>query len=240
MYHHFVRQNRTAISRVHKQWLALCLILVSGCTPCQATADEKGLVTHQPRWADFKQQQPSRDVRYMADWVVHSGDNSHMPFVIIDKTDARAFVFDLNGQMLGTAPVLLGMARGDTSVPGIGDRKLSLIRPYERTTPAGRFLSSLGRNIQGEEIIWVDYESGVSLHPVITGNSGEKRLQRLATLSPLDNRISFGCINVPATFFATVVRQAFAETNGIVYVLPETRSVLEFFNAYDVKEHNQQ
>ena len=111
-----------------------------------------------------------------------------------------------------------------TAVPGIGDRKLSNVRPEEKTTPAGRFVAALGDNIRGEDVLWVDYNGAVSMHRVITTNPKERRLQRLATPTPLDNRISYGCINVPAKFFENVVRPAFTGTSGIVYVLPETRS----------------
>jgi len=55
--------------------------------------------------------------------------------------------------------------------------------------------------------------------------------------TPLDKRISYGCINVPAKFFDNVVRPAFTGTNGIVYVLPETRLAREVFASYDVEEH---
>ena len=82
----------------------------------------------------------------------------------------------------------------------------------------------------------MDYDGGVAMHPVITTNPKERRLQRLATPTPLDNRISYGCINVPAKFFGNVVRPAFTGTNGIVYVLPETRLAREVFASYDVEE----
>lgn len=42
----------------------------------------------------------------MAHWVVDSGDNLNKPFVIIDKRDARVFVFDANGMLRGD-PALL-------------------------------------------------------------------------------------------------------------------------------------
>jgi hypothetical protein len=83
----------------------------------------------------------------------------------------------------------------------------------------------------------VDYDGAVSMHPVVTSKPEERRLQRLGTPTPLDNRISYGCINVPAKFFDNVVRPAFAGTYGIVYVLPETRSAREVFKSYDVVEH---
>lgn len=192
--------------------------------------------TYEPKRANFAQAQPSREARHVADWAVDSGDNGGMPFVIVDKADARVFVFDAGGQLRGASSALLGLARGDDSVPGIGQRKLSSILPEERTTPAGRFVAALDHNLQGKEMLWVDYETAISLHPVVTSNARERRAERLVTPSPLDNRISYGCINVPADFYASVVSPAFTGTDGIVYVLPETRSAHAVFGAYDVEE----
>jgi len=195
------------------------------------------MVTPQGKRASFESENKSRDVQQVADWVVDSGDNLGLPFVIVDKTDAKVFVFHADGRLRGAAPALLGLAKGDYSIPGIGDRKLSAIRPEERTTPAGRFVASRGRNFNGKDVLWVDYANAVSLHRVVTTNPVERRLQRLATPTPLDNRISFGCINVPARFFDDVVTPAFTGTRGIVYVLPETRSKREIFARYYDVEH---
>jgi len=107
------------------------------------------------------------------------------------------------------------------------------VRPEDRTTPAGRFVAALGRNFRGEDVVWVDYDTAVSLHRVITTNPKERRLHRLATATPKDNRISYGCINVPVAFFETIVSPAFAGTEGIVYVLPEVLSAREVFDSYD-------
>ena len=184
--------------------------------------------------ANFEQEVVSQPSREMADWIVDSGDNHLKPFVIVDKKQAKVFVFDATGHLLGSAPVLLGLAIGDDSVPGIGQRKLSSIRPEERTTPAGRFVASLDRNVRGEEILWVDYEAAISMHRVITSNPKERRLQRLASPSTSDRRISYGCINVPVQFYNMVLSPAFAGTDGIVYVLPETRSARDVFGSYVV------
>lgn len=185
--------------------------------------------------ADFVSAQPSAQARYMADWVVDAGDNQRLPFALVDKVAAQVFVFDAGGRLLGAAPVLLGLAVGDEAVPGIGQRKLSSIRPDERTTPAGRFVAALDRNLHGTEVLWVDYEGAISMHPVVTGTVQEQRAQRLASATPLDNRISYGCINVPVAFFKNVVHPAFTGTHGIVYVLPEVRSPQQVFAAaYDV------
>ncbi len=199
-------------------------------TATASTTESEPEVAYRPKRANFERENVSQDARHIADWVVDSGDNHGMPFVIVDKTDAKVFVFHANGRLRAAAPALLGLAVGDDSVPGIGKRKLSTIRPEERTTPAGRFVAALGHDLHRKEILWVDYDAGIALHPVITTNPKERRPQRLATPTPLDNRISYGCINVPADFFKSVVSPAFTGTNGIVYVLPETRSMQKVFD----------
>ena len=124
-----------------------------------------------PNGRTSKGENKSRDTRLMADWVVDSGDNGNMPFVIVDKIDAKVFVFDADGRLRGAAPCLLGLARGDDSVPDIGNRKLSSIRPEERTTPAGRFVASLGYNFNKKDVLWVDYDGALSMHRIITTNA---------------------------------------------------------------------
>jgi hypothetical protein len=204
-----------------------------------AAQKSERLAPYLAKHADFEHESASRDARQMADWIIDSGDNHNMPFIIVDKINARVFVFIADGRLSSAAPALLGLASGDDAVPGIGTRLLANILPGERTTPAGRFVAALGHNLQGHEILWVDYDNAISLHPVITTNPAEHRAQRLATATPLDNRISYGCINVPAKFFEKVVHPAFTGTNGIVYVLPETRSTQQTFTSYDVDERIQ-
>lgn len=43
--------------------------------------------------------------------------------------------------------------------------------------------------------------------------------------------------HVPANFFESIVRPAFTGTNGIVCMLPETRSVREVFASYYAEEY---
>jgi len=169
------------------------------------------------------------DVVYVATWVADSGDNAGMPYVIIDKVGARVYLWDGTGHLQGSAPALVGMVAGDGSVPGIGNQKLSAIRPEERTTPAGRFVASMGRDMHGADLLWIDYAAGLALHRVVKGTPAERRAQRLASETAADNRISFGCINVPARFFDTIVAPAFADSSGVVYILPETRPARELF-----------
>ena len=190
-----------------------------------------------PGRASFREASAPIDVRRMADWVVASADNRSLPFVIVDKKDAEVFVFDRLGQILGAAPALLGLGVGDDSAPGIGAKPLSAIPPEDRTTPAGRFVANLGSNLGKENTLWVSHKDNIALHRVITGRPKDHRLQRLATPTPLDNRITFGCINVPVNFFERTVLPAFESTSGIVYILPELGATRDFFsNYYDVDD----
>jgi hypothetical protein len=215
-------------------FLGLLCGAVGGLHPALAAADAARL---HPKRANFEKARASEEVRHLADWIVDSGDSHDMPFVLVDKKGAKVYVFHADGRLRGASRALLGLAVGDDSVPGIGRRKLDSILPEERTTPAGRFVASMDHNLHGGDILWVDYEDAISLHPVITSNPKERRAQRLATTTPLDKRISYGCINVPAAFFKNVVSIAFKRTSGIVYVLPETRSAQTVFHSYSVDEH---
>ena len=172
----------------------------------------------------------------LAAWVIASGDNGGLPFVVIDKIAAEVSVFDASGAPLGEAPALLGFARGDDSAPGIGDRELSHIRPSERTTPAGRFLAGFGPADGGRTVLWVDYETAISLHPVVTSNPKEHRLARLQSPTAKDNRITFGCINVSTAFYREVVVPAFSGGHGVVYILPEAKPLAAVFPAFDLAQ----
>jgi hypothetical protein len=170
------------------------------------------------------------DVAAVARWVSQSNDNRDAPFLIVDKRNARLFVFAAGGNVVDSAPVLLGLAHGDESVPGIGTRDLADIAPEQRTTPAGRFIGEGGRNLRGENVVWVDYDAGVSMHRVLTSNPVERRLERLATPTIADNRISYGCINVPAAFFDRNVAPMFAGgRRAMIYVLPDSHRLAEVF-----------
>jgi hypothetical protein len=173
----------------------------------------------------------SSDASQLVGWVLASGDNNSLPFAIVDKVQAGVWVFNANGLFMGSAPVLVGATQGDDAEPGVGDRELSNIPRAQRTTPAGRFVASFGRASGGRSVLWVDYTTAVSLHAVITRNKKERRLERLNSPTPDDNRITYGCINVPTAFYKKVIRTIFA-AHGIVYILPETKSFAEVFPAY--------
>jgi len=186
------------------------------------------LVESQPDRPTFGGHTPSIDVRQMAEWIAASGDNSGLPYIIVDKRDAKVFLFNGRSAILGVASALLGLGRGDDSAAGIGHRRLATMAPVERTTPAGRFQASLGFDLE-QDVLWIDYDKALSLHRVIVGNPLDRRHQRLVSPAVSDNRISYGCINVSASFYEEVVIPAFKGTVGMVYILPETKTLDQVF-----------
>jgi hypothetical protein len=175
---------------------------------------------------------PAGIAEQLADWVTVMDDNGDMPFIIVDKLGARIFAFDVDGQFLGSAPVLVGLARGDDSAPGIGNLALSQISPDQRTTPAGRFVAGFGDSDGHGTMLWVDLPDAISLHPVMSVSPGEHRIQRIKSPDPRQHRISYGCINVPKGFYDDVVLTALAGGNAVVYILPDTKAIDDVFPAF--------
>lgn len=173
----------------------------------------------------------SKDARQMVRWIMASRDNADMPFAILDKKAARFFVFEASGRLAGAAPALIGATPGDHTAPGVGSRPLSQMKPEERTTPAGRFISEPGRNLSGEDIVWVDYEAAFAIHRVRPGPSQQRRQALLPSPNAAARRVSLGCIVVAPEFYLGVVQPTLGRSRGVVYVLPETQSARTLFAA---------
>lgn len=191
-------------------------------TPASAASRADGTV-------DMGEMARSETAPRVVDWIASTGDNRSLPYVVIDKNAAHAFLFDAKGKYLASAPVLIGIAVGDDATPGVGKKTLAEIGPAEKTTPAGRFLAKFGLAAGRQKVLWVDYATSVALHPIPKGNPKERRRKRMLSPAIDDNRITFGCINVPATFYNKRVRPLFLKKGGYVYVLPDTKSLEEVF-----------
>lgn len=173
-------------------------------------------------------QSVSETVIELAGWVVASKDNQGYPFAIMDKAAAQVLVFGGDGKLRGAAPALFGSAIGDHSAPGVAKLALSAIPGHDRTTPAGRFIGGYGPSDDAGRVLWVDYDSAVSMHPLPPGSPKEKRAERLATPTPDDNRVTHGCINVSPAFYEQIVQSTF-EKGGVFYILPDKDSIAKTF-----------
>ncbi|HDX0922915.1 TPA: L,D-transpeptidase [Stenotrophomonas maltophilia] len=173
-------------------------------------------------------QNVSETVIELAGWVVASKDNQGYPFAIMDKAAAQVLIFGGDGKLRGAAPALFGSAIGDHSAPGVAKLALSAIPGHDRTTPAGRFIGGYGPSDDAGRVLWVDYDSAVSMHPLPPGTPKEKRAQRLATPTPDDNRVTHGCINVSPAFYDQIVQSTF-QKGGVFYILPDKDSIAKTF-----------
>lgn len=170
------------------------------------------------------------DTALFAARAVASGDTRGQAFAVIDKAAATVSLYGVDGKFMAVSPVLLGRAKGDYSVPGIGVRPIADIAPHERTTPAGRFESEPGKNLTGQTVVWIDYDAAVSMHPLRPSAAAENRPGRMASATPADNRITYGCVNVPVAFFDRWILSTLGQKPGVVYVLPETQPAKKLFS----------
>jgi len=216
--------------RVFLARFSAAALLILGTLPLHAEARDKARDRSDGETAEITERSDiSADAARVMEWISASRDNGHLPYIVIDKNAGMLFLHDAEGTALGHAPVLIGIAVGDEASPGVGGKKLAEIGPAEKTTPAGRFLSRYGRAVGNQRVLWVDYATSVALHAVVTGNRRERRQERLDSPTPEDNRITFGCINVPTEFYEETIRPLFQEDGGLVYVLPDTRPVEDVF-----------
>ena len=163
----------------------------------------------------YTQTDLSQQVKDTASHVVQTKDNGGKPFIVADKMSGNITLFDANGKVLTTAPALYGSEVGDT------------LQGTNRQTPAGRFTLTYSKEdkalgdmqvLDGVSMQDGDTNYVWAIHRVTTPK-GENRLNRLNSKTASDNRISNGCINVPAEFFNKHLNQQF---DGVLYVLPET------------------
>jgi hypothetical protein len=172
----------------------------------------------------------AQDVREAVQWIQRTADNKGRPYAVVDKKQARLYVFDSGGRLAGISVALLGATPGDHIVPGVGERaQRGEVRADERTTPAGRFDAIPGRNLSGEHVVWADYASAFAIHRLRPGRAQAPRQQRMDTESPEDNRVSLGCVIVPVAFYKDVVQHVLGQGRSVVYVLPETRRFKDLF-----------
>ena len=195
--------------------VAAALFAVAGAAPAVAAAHA-----------------PSTEARELHEWILKARDHRGQPFAIVDKKSARIMVYDGHGRLQGASPALLGQATGDDSAPNVSAHTQQGHVPFkERTTPAGRFDVEAGRNLTGEQVIWVDYDSAFAIHRLRPGRSKPDRERRLASAEPEDHRASLGCVVVPERFYLDVVQRWLGQRRAVVYVMPETTSAREFFTA---------
>lgn len=200
-------------------WLALCLAAVS--TAPAGAGQQPPTAVGEPRTAAV----PAA-ARALARWAHDSGDHLGLPYVVVDKRAAVLAAYRADGSLVGVSAALIGRTPGDASLTGVGERTQQQgLRPEDLTTPAGRFVSEPGRNLDGEAVIWIDYGHALAIHRLRPGPAWAQRAQRLAGSDAAARRMSAGCVVLPERFYDQVVRPLLGRGRGVVYVLPESGSL---------------
>jgi len=210
---------------------ALALALSLACSGAAVAQEERSIeADHSSEAVDMLPtgQEVSQTVIDLAGWIKASNDTVGYPFAVIDKANAQILVFDGKGKLRGAAPALFGSDKGDYSDPSVTKYALKDIPQGQRTTPAGRFIGGYGPSLDTGRVLWMDFDTAVSIHPTATGFKSERRPERLASPAPDDNRITNGCINVDPGFYAKVIKPTF-EKGGLFFVLPEVMAMADVF-----------
>lgn len=166
-------------------------------------------------------------------WIARTGNNESRPYVVVDKQKARVWVFDAQNRPLASTPALLGLTLGDHEVTDIRTRNVATLSRDARITPAGRFVTEPGVNLQGEDVIWMDYDAGLAMHRVRPGLAQVSRLKRLANAVASEQRVSMGCVVLPVAFYEGVIRPLLGRQAGVVYVLPEHSALQAWLTRWD-------
>ena len=193
------------------------------------------ITSERPR-ADFQGVQAGSQVRYTADWMVRNNKNKNLPFILVDKQNGFMFAFDAGGKLYegGKSPAITGKARADALTTAQASKGLNETTDADKVTEAGIY-EATGANTKdyGQAVVVKQYDnSQMAIHTVYLGTPSENRAGRLQSANSLDKRISYGCINAPASFINDVIAPHFAG-KSIVVVLPEMSTARSAFNIID-------
>lgn len=157
--------------------------------------------------------------------VAHDAGDGR-PFAVVDKRLATLSVYAADGRLLGRTPALLGLTPGDAEAASARGKAPSALTTQERVTPAGRFETQPGHNLNGERVVWFDYEANLAIHRLRPAPANQHRPERLASSNLQDRRITLGCVVVDPAFFDQVVLPALGSGRGLVYILPEREPIV--------------
>ena len=150
--------------------------------------------------------------------MVNMSHASAAPTITVDKKAGTITVFFPDTNITITQPALIGKVKSDTLNMATYDNPVK----SDYVTPAGKFkiTKMFSWRLQEPMAVFIKGKEAVSaIHPLWMGNPDQKRVQRLNSPTPDDNRITGGCINVDSKFFYDVINTL---PDGVILtILPE-------------------
>lgn len=168
----------------------------------------------------------SRPASAVNSWVQQTRDNAGRPYIIADKQAGEIHIVGADGTVKATAPALYGRKIGDGM--SIGETPAGIFAIHQEAAPA-----SYGGDLQ--QFATAPDGDVYAIHRVLTNNK-QDRPGRLASPTAEDNRISLGCINIPADLYNKYLSGKF---DGKLYVLPDQRSLGDVFKGIDEQRAQQ-
>lgn len=165
------------------------------------------------------QQVLSQPANVVNGWVRQAGDNQGQRYIIADKAAGMLHIMSAEGTVLESAPALYGKKQGDGMTVGETPAGIFLLHHQPAPTAYGGDLQQFATAPDGDVY---------AIHRVLTTNPRQNRQGRLNTPTPDDNRISLGCINVPADIYNQYLTQGF---QGKLYILPDQEDITTTFAA---------
>lgn len=185
---------------------------------------------------DFKEVAVPGYIQQVADNRMRAHPNK--PIVIVDKQMGLTYMIDANGVLAGKSASLTGKTKGDfRSEEAKKTASVESIAEKDKVTEAGMFEGALKKSEDyGRVITLQEFNNySVALHQTYLKKPAERRQERLESATPEDNRISFGCINVPNEFMQNVVLKSipYGMTRFPIVVIPESKSIQAFWPSED-------
>ena len=143
---------------------------------------------------------------------------SAAPTITVDKKASTISVFYPDTNVTITQPALLGKVKSNTLNMNNYDKP----GKSDNITPAGTFkiTKMFSWRLNEPMAVFVKGTLSVSaIHPLWMGNPDQKRVQRLKSATPDDNRITGGCINVDSKFYYDVINKL--PDDVVLKILPE-------------------
>lgn len=159
-------------------------------------------------------------------------------FLVVDKPNAMLYAFSADGALLNKTPVLTGKSIADVAPESATGKNLDNYTDAEKVTPAGKFTGKFTYSADYGSIIALDEtndgSSLIAVHRTYLGTPSENRAGRLASPTTADNRISYGCVNVPSAFYDSVIAPNYVGESQVI-VMPDKSDAKKFFGVAESK-----